>query len=354
MSLASKLLSWYDNHRRDLPWRADPGAVKPAYHVWLSEIMLQQTTVATVIPYFDAFLQRWPTIGELAAAELDEVLHAWQGLGYYARARNLHRCAQVVATDFQGTFPATEAELLKLPGIGPYTAAAIAAIAFDQPASPMDGNIERVVARLRRVETELPAAKKELKPLVRELTPIERPGDFAQAMMDLGATVCTPRNPSCAACPWRTDCQGRIAGVAETLPRKAPRKTRPTRHGVTFWLIRDDGAVYMRRRAEQGLLGGLMEFPGTEWTDRIWGRTRALVHAPADAIWQQLPGRVEHTFTHFHLVLKVMVARLDRANPGYGDWYKVDEFRTIALPTLMKKVANHVLDQDVMSGEKMK
>jgi A/G-specific adenine glycosylase len=353
MPLASKLLSWYDNHRRNLPWRAAPGAVKPAYHVWLSEIMLQQTTVATVIPYFEAFLKRWPNIEALARAELDEVLHAWQGLGYYARARNLHRCAQAVATEFGGVFPATEAELLQLPGIGPYTAAAIAAIAFDQPASPMDGNIERVVARLRRVETELPAAKKELKLLVAALTPTERPGDFAQAMMDLGATVCTPRNPTCAVCPWRDECQGRIAGIAETLPRKMPKKARPTRHGVTFWLIRDDGALFMRRRPEQGLLGGLMEFPGTEWTDKTWTRKNALVHAPTDQDWRQLPGRVEHTFTHFHLVLKVMVARLDGANPLNGDWYKVDESRTIALSTWMKKVAHHALDQGVMGGEKI-
>ncbi len=348
-SLQSKLLNWYDLHRRDLPWRARPGETKSAYHVWLSEIMLQQTTVATVIPYFHAFLKRWPQIEDLAEAELDEVLHAWQGLGYYARARNLHKCAKVIAREFGGRFPDNEPALLKLPGIGPYTAAAIAAIAFDQVASPVDGNIERVLARLNKVETPLPTAKKELKGLAATLTPGKRAGDFAQAMMDLGATICTPRKPSCVICPWHTECQGRIAGMAEMLPKKAPKKQRPTRYGVSFWLARDDGAVLLQKRPEKGLLGGLMEFPGTDWTVAKPSHDTALAVAPAQIEWLQLPDSVEHTFTHFHLSLQIYVGNCPQATGG--DWYAVEDFHTIALPTLMKKVARHAINHGVEQKE---
>jgi len=268
---ASALLDWYARHRRVLPWRALPGRRADPYHVWLSEIMLQQTTVATVKSYFDHFVARWPRVQDLAAAPLDDVLHAWQGLGYYARARNLHKCARAVATDHGGRFPEIEAELLALPGVGPYTAAAIAAIAFDQPASPVDGNIERVVARLRHIAEPLPAGKKAIQAAARNLTPRARAGDFAQAMMDLGAMVCTPRAPKCGLCPWHDACAARAAGDAEDLPARAARTPKPTRHGVAFWIEDATGRVLLRRRPERGLLGGMMEIPSTDWRDDPWG-----------------------------------------------------------------------------------
>ena len=317
-ALQRSLLDWYDRHRRAMPWRAPPGTVADPYHVWLSEIMLQQTTVVTVGPYFLDFVTRWPTVGDLATASLDDVLHAWQGLGYYARARNLHKCAVVVARELDGRFPATEAELRELPGIGPYTAAAIAAIAFGRPATVVDGNVERVIARLRGVETPLPAAKPELTRLAGELTPGERPGDYAQAVMDLGATVCTPRNPACGRCPWEGACVAAASGDTERLPRKLPKKERPTRRGVAFWAVRGDGSVLLRRRPETGLLGGMMEVPSTDWREARWTAESAIAHAPVAAEWRSLAGMVRHTFTHFHLELTVMSA--DRvAGPADGD-----------------------------------
>ncbi|HVO17494.1 MAG TPA: A/G-specific adenine glycosylase, partial [Alphaproteobacteria bacterium] len=250
---AAALLAWYDRHRRRLPWRAGPGERPDPYRVWLSEIMLQQTTVATVGPYFTAFLERWPDVARLAAAPLDDVLHAWQGLGYYARARNLHRCAAVVARDHGGRFPDTEDALRALPGVGAYTAAAIAAIAFDRPAVVVDGNVERVVARLHAVDAPLPAAKPELRRLAAALTPDARPGDFAQAMMDLGATLCTPRAPRCVLCPLMAGCAARTRGIAEELPRRTAKPEKPTRRGVAFFAVDADGAVLLRRRDESGL-----------------------------------------------------------------------------------------------------
>jgi len=341
--LAARLLAWYDRNRRDLPWRAPPGAVGAPYRVWLSEIMLQQTTVATVGPYYRHFLERWPTVEALAEAALDDVLHAWQGLGYYARARNLHRCAQAVAREHGGRFPDTEDGLRALPGIGPYTAAAVAAIAFDRPATPVDGNVERVIARLFQVETPLPAAKPALRDLAATLTPRERPGDYAQAVMDLGATVCLPRNPACDRCPWQTDCAGHAAGVAAGLPRRAPKAARPQRYGVAFWAVSTAGRVLLRRRPEQGLLGGMMEVPGSPWTESQAAAPAA--HAPFAADWQPLPGEVNHAFTHFHLTLSVLAATdVAETRPGDGErWCHPQEFADVALPTVMKKVVRHAL-----------
>jgi len=335
-----RLLAWYDRHRRDLPWRAAPGATADPYHVWLSEIMLQQTTVAAVQPYFRRFLQRWPTVTALAAADLDAVLTEWQGLGYYARARNLHACARRVSEAHDGRFPDTEDGLRDLPGIGRYTAAAIAAIAFDRPATVVDGNVERVVARLHRVREPLPGSKPRLYDLTATLNGDHRPGDLAQAMMDLGATVCTPRQPDCLICPLTGVCLGKAE--AETLPVKAPKKARPVRYGVTFWAGRDDGAVLLRRRPEEGLLGGMMEFPGTPWVDADWDLGAAKPHAPVAAAWQALPGRVVHGFTHFRLELTVLTGT---AGPEHEDgvWVRPRDFGRYALPTVMKKVARHVL-----------
>ena len=334
----TELLAWYDRHRRVLPWRAGPGRRADPYHVWLSEIMLQQTTVATVKSYFDHFVARWPRVGDLAAANLDDVLHAWQGLGYYARARNLHKCARVVADDLDGRFPESEADLLTLPGVGPYTAAAIAAIAFDIPASPVDGNIERVVSRLRRITEPLPGGKTAIRAAAAEVTPDLRPGDFAQAMMDLGATICTPRSPKCVLCPWEGACAARAAGVAEDLPARAPKKAKPTRHGVAFWIVDGAGQVLLRRRPESGLLGGMMEFPSTDWTEDPCDWPTAVAEAPVVATDWMDAGEVRHTFTHFHLRLTVVRGRADGAREGRGIWVHPRNFADHALPTLMKKV----------------
>ena len=344
---ATEILNWYDRHRRDLPWRAVPGQTMEPYRVWLSEIMLQQTTVATVGPYFGDFVARWPTVEALAGAHLDDVLHAWQGLGYYARARNLHRCAQVVVTTHDGAFPTDEATLRTLPGIGTYSAAAIAAIAFDRAAVPVDGNVKRVLSRLAAVDAPPTQAKPAIHRLADDLVSKNRPGDFAQALMDLGATVCSPKAPDCDACPWSRPCQARHLGSTAELPRKAPKMARPTRRGIVFWTQRDDGAVLLRRRAENGLLGGMMEFPSTPWRAKSWGVAEAKSLAPARGRWHRLPGIVEHTFTHFHLELAVLSARIDESAIE-GTWSLTEAFGDHALPTLMKKVARHVRDQDVL------
>jgi A/G-specific adenine glycosylase len=335
------LLAWYDRHRRDLPWRAPPGVRPDPYRVWLSEIMLQQTTVVTVAPYFDRFVARWPSISALAAASLDEVLHSWQGLGYYARARNLHACARVVAERHGGRFPRDVAGLRALPGIGDYTAAAIAAIAFDRREAAVDGNVERVVARLFAVSEAMPAAKPRLRALARELVPSARAGDFVQAMMDLGATICTPRRPRCVLCPWREVCAARAGGFAEDLPARAEKPERPLRYGVVFWLTRPGGAVLLRRREEKGLLGGMIEVPSTPWREREWDQAEALESAPAATNWTALPGTVRHGFTHFPLELTIVAAHTE--SPPDGIWALPDQFKDYALPTLTKKVVKHAL-----------
>ncbi|MDP6566410.1 MAG: A/G-specific adenine glycosylase [Alphaproteobacteria bacterium] len=343
---SGRLLRWYDHHRRELPWRAPPGRRAEPYRVWLSEIMLQQTTVAAVAPYYRHFLKRWPTIRELAAAELDEVLHAWQGLGYYARARNLHKCARAVSAEHGGRFPEDQAALLALPGIGPYTAAAIAAIAFDQVATPVDGNVERVVARLFAVAEPAPAGKPELRRLAATLTPVRRPGDHAQAMMDLGATICLPRGPLCDGCPLHDDCQAQKQGIAAQLPRRSPKRQRPTRHGVAFWLRDRDGRLLLRRRPEEGLLGGMMEVPGTPWREEPWGKDEAIAHAPATAEWREIAGTVSHVFTHFRLELTVRAAVTEEPIGKGGIWAMPAELGRYALPTAMKKVVRHALAAD--------
>ena len=338
-SMPGRLLAWYDRHRRVLPWRARPGARIDPYRVWLSEIMLQQTTVVTVGPYFQTFVARWPDVRALAAASLDEVLTAWAGLGYYARARNLHKCAQVVTREHDGRFPDTEAELLKLPGIGGYTAAAIAAIAFDRRAVVMDGNVERVVSRLHRVAAPLPAAKPALKALTDALTPQDRAGDFAQAMMDLGATICTPAKPRCALCPWRPDCAAFAAGDAEDYPRKTPKAARPILHAVAYWMTTADGAVLLRRRPEEGLLGGMMEIPTNTWRAEPWSPEEAIGVAPLKARWRGLPGQVRHVFTHIDLRLSLLAAARVTPPPGMVA-APMDKLGDYALPSVMRKIVN--------------
>ena len=340
-SVRRRLLRWYDRKGRTLPWRAVRGETPDPYRVWLSEIMLQQTTVAAVKPYFADFVARWPAVADLADADLDAVLHAWQGLGYYARARNLHKCARLVAGERGGRFPGTEEELAELPGIGVYTAAAVAAIAFGQKTMPVDGNVERVTARLFAVAQPLPGGRKRISALARGLTPTRRPGDFAQAMMDLGATVCTPRNPACEACPLRPECRAGKAGKAERYPVKGPKKVRPLRHGWVFWARRGDGGILLRRRPEKGLLGGMMEFPSTGWRQRAWTAAEAAGQAPLSGHWRPLEGVVRHTFTHFRLELTVLAADVKGRAPKGALWCPPDRFSDHALPTLMKKVARH-------------
>ncbi len=340
---AERLLAWYDRHRRRLPWRALPGERIDPYVVWLSEIMLQQTTTVTVGPYFQAFLTRWPTVEALAAAPLDAVLTVWAGLGYYARARNLHACARAVVADHGGRFPDTEAGLRALPGIGAYTAAAVAAIAFGRAAAVMDGNIERVLARLFTVATPLPDAKPALRALAAHLTPTARPGDYAQAMMDLGATLCTPRKPACSLCPLTAACAARHAGTAEDYPAKRAKPARPLKRGVVFWAVRQDGAVLLRRRPDKGLLGGMIEVPSTDWDTAPVDLAAARKVAPLSAPWRVLDGVVAHGFTHFQLELTVMAASVRLGDPKLGIWCPVDRLGEQALPTLFRKVVRHAL-----------
>ncbi|WBU56454.1 A/G-specific adenine glycosylase [Paracoccus sediminicola] len=329
--IAPKLLDWYDRHARQLPWRVPPGSGRAdPYRVWLSEIMLQQTTVAAVKSYFERFTALWPTVEALAAADDERVMAEWAGLGYYARARNLLACARAVAAE--GRFPETRAELQALPGIGPYTSAAISAIAYDQPETVVDGNVERVVSRLFAVETPLPAAKPELVSLAETLTPQQRPGDFAQAMMDLGATICTPRNPACAICPLIADCDARAAGIAEELPRKLKKAAKPQRQGIA-WVAVNDSAVLLERRPPKGLLGGTLAFPSTGWD----GSTAP---PPLNAEWRSL-GSVTHVFTHFSLDLDVQITRSEDA-PSRGAWHPLSEFAAAELPGLMRKVWQRV------------
>jgi A/G-specific adenine glycosylase len=336
-ALSKEVLAWYDAHARVLPWRVAPadgasGMRPDPYRVWLSEIMLQQTSVAAVRDYFRRFTHLWPTVGALAAADDAVVMGEWAGLGYYARARNLLKCARVVVTDHGGRFPQDRDTLMTLPGIGPYTAAAIAAIAFDRPETVVDGNVERVVARLFAVETPLPQAKTELTALASTLTPISRPGDYAQAMMDLGATVCTPRNPACGLCPLVHACEGRRRGIAASLPRKAERKPKPVRHGIAYLGRRSDGAWLLERRPDSGLLGGMLGWPTTDWSEPP---------KPAPPIacnWRDTGLEVRHTFTHFHLRLRLAVADLPQeARPGRGMFVGSADFRPSDLPTVMRK-----------------
>ncbi|MFG1394322.1 A/G-specific adenine glycosylase [Xanthobacter agilis] len=338
------LLAWYDIHRRRLPWRAEAGRRADPYHVFLSEIMLQQTTVKAVVPYFDAFLRRWPTVAHLADAPLEEVLSAWAGLGYYARARNLHACAKAVVARHGGRFPANEVLLLDLPGIGPYTAAAIAAIAFNLPASPVDGNIERVVTRLHAVEEALPKAKPRIRALAAELVPPRRPGDHAQAMMDLGATICTPKSPACALCPFSAPCRARAEGTMLRYPVKTKKAAKPERAAIAFLAVRADGAVLLRTRPDKGLLAKMTEVPATPWSASE-GAIPAdpARHAPVKAQWRALPGAVRHVFTHFALELSVWRADLPAGTPAPDGARFVlpRDFDAEALPSLMRKVLAH-------------
>ena len=318
------LLCWYAVHKRDLPWRAKAGETPDPYRVWLSEIMLQQTTVAAVKPYFAAFTARWPTVEALAAAADEEVMRAWAGLGDYARARNLLACARAVVAEHKGRFPDEQMALRKLPGIGAYTAAAIAAIAFGQRAVVVDGNVERVIARLKAIETALPQARPQIRALTDATTPDEQAGDFAQAMMDLGATICTPRNPACRSCPLREGCRAFALGDPARFPVKAPKAARPHREGTAYWLERD-GKVLLVRRPAKGLLGGMLALPEER---------------PAQAAWRDA-GAVDHVFTHFSLTMQLRCAEGEADAAGL--WWPVERISEAGLPTLFAKLAERGL-----------
>jgi A/G-specific adenine glycosylase len=354
------LLAWYDRHRRRLPWRPLPGVAADPYRVWLSEIMLQQTGVQTVGPYFEKFTSRWPDVAALARASLDDVLRMWAGLGYYSRARNLQACAVAVARDHAGVFPDTEEGLRALPGIGPYTAAAIAAIAFDRRTMPVDGNIERVVSRLYAVEEPLPKSKPRILELAATLLADTRAGDVktragdvktragdsAQALMDLGATICTPKRPACALCPLNADCLARIRGDQETFPRKAPKKAGELRRGAAFVVRRGD-ELLVRTRDEKGLLGGMTEVPTSDWAS---GQDDKAARAQAPALkgaprWHRTAGVVTHVFTHFPLELVVYTARLPAGSraPAGMRFVPIATLQHEALPTVMRKVIAHGL-----------
>jgi A/G-specific adenine glycosylase len=337
--IAAALLSWYDRHHRDLPWRTPPSAIRAGkrpnpYHVWLSEIMLQQTTVEAVKPYFRKFTVLWPTVEALASADPDDIMKAWAGLGYYSRARNLRKCAEEVVAKHHGHFPREETELKALPGIGDYTATALAAIAFDRPAAVVDGNVERIVARLIALERPVRELKPEIRLFVRRMTPENRPGDFAQGMMDLGATICTPRSPACFLCPLSGNCIALERGETDRFPVKSAKPEKPKRQGSAFVAVRGDGAILLRKRAEKGLLGGMSEVPTTAWTARIDGETGAGA-APFAADWQSA-GSIRHVFTHFELDLSVYRAEIEDLVLPDGWWWS-PAVHEEALPTVMKK-----------------
>jgi A/G-specific adenine glycosylase len=341
------LLDWYDRHRRRLPWRPPAGERADPYRVWLSEIMLQQTGVKTVGPYFEKFVTRWPDVAALGRASLDDVLRMWAGLGYYSRARNLHACAVVVLRDHDGVFPDSEEGLRSLPGIGPYTAAAISAIAFDRRTMPVDGNIERVVSRLYAVEDPLPQAKPLIQELASTLLGPSRAGDSAQALMDLGSSICTPKKPACALCPLNDDCAARLRGDQETFPRKAPKKAGTLRRGAAFIVTRGD-ELLVRTRAEKGLLGGMTEVPGSDWLAGEGGKS-ALKQAPmlkGVTRWHRKAGVVTHVFTHFPLELVIYTAKVaarTRAPEGMR-WVPIATLAGEALPNVMRKAIAHGLD----------
>ena len=331
-NFAGRILGWYDRAARVLPWRIPPnsGHVPDPYRVWMAEIMLQQTTVAAVAGYFERFTARWPSVQHLAAADDADVMAAWAGLGYYARARNLLACARAVVRDHGGHFPDSEAGLRALPGIGDYTAAAVASIAFGRAAVVVDANIERVIARHRRITTPLPMAKREIRAALAPLVPNDRPGDFAQALMDLGATICTPRGPACAICPVMTDCMARARGDAESLPVKPPKKAKPHRHGLAYWIEEAD-RLWLVRRPDKGMLGGMRALPGGAWED----------DPPAESGI----ARIDHSFTHFDLTL-TLVRREVPLSAAEGEWWPLSDLDAAGLPTLYRKLTDKMREKD--------
>jgi A/G-specific adenine glycosylase len=340
-AIVAHVLAWWDLHRRTLAWRAKAGETPDPYRVWLSEVLLQQTTAQAAAPYYQAFIAKWPRVEDLAAASVEAVMSAFAGLGYYSRARNLHACAKEVARR-GGKFPSVEAELRALPGVGAYTAAAIAAIAFGRRTAPVDGNIARVLARLIALEEPVARAQGELAAAARALAPSDRAGDFAQALMDIGAMLCRPRNPSCGSCPLAHHCAAFLAGVPEAYPKRAEAKTRLRRQGAVFFARRPDGAFLARRRPARGLLASTIELPGTSWTSNGPDGAPAEV-APVVARWRRLPGEVEQVFTHFALRLTVYATEFDGGAPAGCFWVAPDAIRAVGFSSMMRKAVEHAL-----------
>ena len=338
-AMRAALLHWYQSNGRNLPWRIRPedraqGVKADPYKIWLSEIMCQQTTTTSASAYWHKFLKLWPKVEDLAAAQRDDVLAAWAGLGYYARARNLHKCAQIVCRDYAGAFPRSEAELLKLPGIGPYSAAAIASICYNEATNVVDGNVERVISRIFCVETPLPKAKAEIRALAASLADPIYPGDYAQGLMDLGAHICKPKNPQCAVCPWQSQCAGFGAQNMQEYPKRQPKTPRPVRYGAVFF-IEDHGKIWLRQRPDKGLLGGMLELPGTQWVDAPLAHEDIISQAPVASNWQSIEPKVKHVFTHFTLYLSVFRGVAPRR---YFDiCADLDALDDYALPSLMRK-----------------
>jgi A/G-specific adenine glycosylase len=336
-------LGWWDRHRRALAWRAEPGETPDPYRVWLSEVLLQQTTAQAATPYYQAFITKWPMVEDLAAAPIEAVMSAFAGLGYYSRARNLHACAKEIARR-GGRFPREEADLRALPGIGAYTAAAIAAIAFGRQTAPVDGNIARILARLLALEQPIARARGEIAAAARALAPSDRAGDFAQALMDIGATLCRPRNPACGPCPLAQDCAALRAGIPEAYPRRAAAKARPRRQGAVFFARRSDGAFLARRRPPHGLLASTVELPGTSWDSKSPdGLFLRLAPIPID--WRRLPGEVGQVFTHFALSLTVYAANFDGGAPAGCFWVAPNAVGTAGFSSVMRKAVEHAFAQ---------
>jgi A/G-specific adenine glycosylase len=342
-AIVARTLAWWDRSRRSLAWRAEPGEIPDPYRVWLSEVLLQQTTAQAATPYYQAFIVRWPRVEDLAAAPIEDVMSAFAGLGYYSRARNLHACAKEIARR-GGKFPSEEAGLRGLPGIGAYTAAAIAAIAFGRQTAPVDGNIARILARLLALEKPIARPRGELAAAARALAPSCRAGDFTQALMDIGATLCRPRNPACGLCPLADDCVAFQAGVPEVYPRRAEARARPQRQGAVFFARRSDGAFLARRRPPRGLLASTIELPGTPWTSRNPDDGLAGA-APVDARWRRLPGDIEQVFTHFALKLVVYATEFEGRAPADCFWVKPDAVGGAGFSSMMRKAVKHALTQ---------
>jgi A/G-specific adenine glycosylase len=349
-AIVARTLAWWDRSRRSLAWRAEPGEIPDPYRVWLSEVLLQQTTAQAAAPYYQAFTARWPRVEDLAGASLEDVIGAFAGLGYYSRVRNLHACAKEIARR-GGTFPGEETELRALPGIGAYTAAAVAAIAFGRQTTPVDGNIARILARLLALETPIARARAELATAARALAPSRRAGDFAQALMDIGATLCRPRNPACGLCPLAGDCAAFQAGAPEVYPRRAEAKARPQRQGAVFFARRSDGAFLARRRPPRGLLASTIELPGTPWTSRSPDDLAGA--APVEACWRRLPGDVGQVFTHFALKLTVYATEFDGRAPADCFWVKPDAIGTAGFSSMMRKAVEHALTQNVTRASRL-
>jgi A/G-specific adenine glycosylase len=347
-AIVARTLAWWERHRRPLAWRAGPGEAPDPYRVWLSEVLLQQTTAQAAGPYYQTFIAKWPRVEDLAAAPLEAIMSAFAGLGYYSRARNLHACAKEIARR-GGRFPSEEAALRALPGVGAYTAAAIAAIAFGRKTLPVDGNIARVLTRLLALEQPIARARAELAAAARALAPDKRAGDFAQALMDIGASVCRPRNPDCGACPLAEDCAAFRAGAPEAYPRRVEAKARPSRQGAVFFARRSDGAFLARRRPPHGLLASTVELPGTAWTSA--GPDDGLAGAaPVATGWRKVPGVVEQVFTHFALSLTVYVGEFDGAAPAGCFWVEPGAVGAAGFSAMMRKAVEHVFAEAARGG----